>query len=167
MLQVFAVQLQQVIFDIKEALYAFTVLDAVAVLPCYNHFITHVLVDLTFVVQYRIGDVGKDVFQKGMIFFISQPFCNGGGRVQVRNMKILSSSRGVLYFPRMIFQNTPCPNLLLIWRNSCVTVTMMPHTRQFLAILVHSEGMLNRRSRILTIAITTRKAPATARIVYP
>jgi hypothetical protein len=84
-----------------------------------------------------------------------------------RNMNIRCSSLGVLYLPRRMFQKTPCPNLLLIWRNSCVMVTITPQTIQFFMIRSRSDGMLNSRRITLTIAITARKASATARTVYP
>ena len=42
-------------------------------------------------------------------------------------MNILFSSLGVLYRPRIMFQNTPCPNLLLTRNNNCVTATTNDH----------------------------------------
>jgi hypothetical protein len=66
-------------FYIEKALHAFTVLYTLLILPGYDHFISYILIDLSLIVQYGVGDIGKNIFEKRMIFFIPQLFGDGSG----------------------------------------------------------------------------------------
>jgi len=59
------------------------VLNKPFVFPCHHYFITHLLINFTFMKKNRICYICKKFFQQLMIFFMARFFGKGGGRIQI------------------------------------------------------------------------------------
>src|SRR5829696_5291081 len=68
---------------IKIAFDTLALINTIFHFPCNNYLVSHILVNLSFIVNNGICNVGKKIFQQVMISFIAKGFSNRSRRLYV------------------------------------------------------------------------------------